>query len=63
MLSRWSELWSRSIRVPPSPESLKPIDTMSDAELRTLVADEHSMVVEAGEAIIARRHAADRITS
>jgi hypothetical protein len=44
-------------------ESLKPIDTMSDAELRTLVADEHSMVVEAGEAIIARRHAADRTTS
>jgi hypothetical protein len=44
-------------------EALERVDAMSDAELRALVADEHAMVVEAADAIIARRHAADRAGS
>jgi hypothetical protein len=44
-------------------ESLKRIDAMSDTELRALAAGEHPMIVEAAEAIIARRHAADRTAS
>lgn len=44
-------------------EALARVDGMSDAELRVLVANEHSMVVEAADAIIARRHAADRAAS
>jgi hypothetical protein len=44
-------------------EALERVDAMSDAELRALVATEHPMVVEAADAIIARRHAADRAAS
>jgi len=41
-------------------EALTRIDGMSDTELRALVAGEPPMMVEAAEAIIARREAADR---
>jgi hypothetical protein len=44
-------------------EALERIDAMSDAEVRALVTDEHPMVVEAADAVIARRHAADRTAS
>lgn len=44
-------------------EALRHVDEMTDAELRALVADEHPMVVQAAEGIIARRHAADRTGS
>jgi hypothetical protein len=44
-------------------EALERVDAMTDAELRALVTDEHPMVVEAADAIIARRHAADRAAS
>ena len=44
-------------------EALERVDAMSDAELRALAADEHPMVVEAAEAIITRRHSADRAVS
>lgn len=40
--------------------SLTRIDAMSDEELRALVRDEHPMVVEAAEAMIARRRSAER---
>lgn len=43
--------------------ALERIDAMTDAELRALVAGEHPMVVEAADAIIARRHSADRAVS
>jgi hypothetical protein len=42
--------------------SLARIDTMSDEELRTLVRDEHPMVVEAAESMIARRRSTERQT-
>ncbi len=44
-------------------EALERVDAMSDAELRALVAAEHPIVVEAADAIIARRRAADRAAS
>jgi hypothetical protein len=40
--------------------SLTRIDAMSDEELRALVRDEHPMVVEAAEGMIARRRSAER---
>lgn len=44
-------------------EALERVDAMTDAELRSLVAGEHPMVVEAADAIIARRHSGDRAVS
>jgi hypothetical protein len=44
-------------------EALERVDAMSDTELRALVAGEHPMVVEAADAIIARRHVPDRAAS
>ena len=44
-------------------EALETVDALSDAELRALVAGEHPMVVEAADAIIARRPAAECATS
>lgn len=44
-------------------EALERVDAMSDAEFRALVADEHPIVVEAANAVIARRHAVDRAVS
>lgn len=41
-------------------EALQRVDEMTDDELQALVADEHPMVVQAADGIIARRHAADR---
>jgi hypothetical protein len=40
--------------------SLARIDAKSDEELRALVRGEHPMVVEAAEAMIARRRTAER---
>jgi hypothetical protein len=39
------------------------VDAMSDEQLRELVAGEHPTVVEAAEAIIARRQAVERAVS
>ena len=44
-------------------EALERVDAMTDTELRALVAGEHPVVVEAADAIIARRHSADRAVS
>ena len=44
-------------------ESLVRVDAMTDEQLRELVASEHPMVVEAAEAIIARRQAVQRAVS
>jgi hypothetical protein len=43
--------------------SLARIDAMSDDQLRALVRGEHPMVVEAAEAIIARRRFSERQAS
>lgn len=40
--------------------SLARVDAMSNEELRALVRDEHPMVVEAAEGMIARRRSAER---
>ena len=44
-------------------ESLARVDAMTDEQLRELVAGEHPTVVEAAEAIIARRQAVERTVS
>lgn len=52
--------------IDPSPgvsDALARVDAMTDEQLRELVAGEHRMVVEAAEAIIARRQAVDRAVS
>jgi hypothetical protein len=64
MNAQSSELALELIETSPGvTEALDRIDAMSDPELRALVADEHPMVVEAANAIIARRQAADRTAS
>lgn len=45
---------------PAMAEALARVDAMTDEQLRALVADEHPMVVEAAEAMLARRHTAER---
>jgi len=52
--------------IDPSPgvtDALARVDAMSDERLRELVAGEHPMVVEAAEAIIARRQAVEHLVS
>ena len=44
-------------------DALARVDAMTNEQLRELVADEHPTVVDAAEAIIARRQAVERAVS